>query len=319
MKKYVNIIVKEKNPLEGDVYQLILSNPSGDSLPSFTPGSHIELKTPNGLYRHYSLIGHGTMPNEYELGIKRMNNGRGGSIEIVDHLEIGQEIQVSVPENFFSLDPATEYLFIAGGIGITPILSMIEYLRDIGHENFHLIYCTRSLAQTPYLSRILQLIKPEQLTLHHDEGSISQQMDFWPFLAEPKDGFIYCCGPSAMMEDIKGMTGHWEEGSVRFEDFGSTPSQVLFTSDENTSFAVKHATTGNIYQIPQDKTILESLRDQGISLPSSCESGTCGTCLVHVIEGKPDHRDFILDSTRQESEILICISRSKSPILVLDW
>jgi len=319
MKKYVNLILKEKNPLEGDVYQLILSNPSGGSLPSFTPGSHIELITPKGLYRHYSLISHELTPNEYELGIKRMLNGRGGSIEIVDDLEIGQEIQVSVPENFFTLDPAREYLFIAGGIGITPILSMIKHLRDIGHENFHLIYCTRSLIQTPYLNRILQWIKPEQLTLHHDEGSISQQMDFWPFLAEPKDGLIYCCGPSAMMEDIKGMTGHWEEGSVRFEDFGSTPSKVSFAPEDNTSFAVKHATTGNIYQIPQDKTILESLRDQGISLPSSCESGTCGTCLVHVIEGEPDHRDFILDSTRQQKEILICISRSKSPVLVLDW
>ncbi len=319
MQKYFSLIVKEKNSLEGDVYQLILCNPSGDLLPSFTPGSHIEVKTPNGLYRHYSLIGDGKSPNQYELGIKKMANGRGGSVEIVDDLLIGQEIQVSVPENFFHLDHANEYLFIAGGIGITPILSMIKHLQDINHHNFHLIYCTRSLAQTPYLNYLLELIKPEQLTLHHDEGSTSNQIDFWPYLAEPKEGLIYCCGPSPMMEDVKGMTGHWDEGSVRFEDFGSSPTKLPMSSEGNTSFEVKHAKTGNNYPIAQDKTILESLREQGVSLSSSCESGTCGTCLVRLISGEPDHRDFILDSTRQQSEILICISRSKSPVLVLDW
>jgi phthalate 4,5-dioxygenase reductase subunit len=248
-----------------------------------------------------------------------MVNGRGGSIEIVDDLIIGQEIEVSEPENFFTLDPAAEYLFIAGGIGITPILSMLEYLKMIGHDHVHLIYCTRSLAQTPYLNRILSYLKPEQLTLHHDEGSIAKQMDFWPFLAEPNDGLIYCCGPSPMMEDIKGMTGHWDEGSVRFEDFGSSQTKSPMQLEGNTSFAVKHAKTGTVYQVPEDQTILEALRDQGVSLPSSCESGTCGTCLVNLIEGEADHRDFILDSKRQQSEILICISRSKSPVLVLDW
>jgi phthalate 4,5-dioxygenase reductase subunit len=319
MKKYLNLVVQEKKPLEGDVYQLILSNPSGNSLPSFTPGSHIEVQTPNGLYRHYSLIGDGKVPNEYQLGIKKMANGRGGSIELVDDLQIGQEIQVSLPENFFALENADEYLFIAGGIGITPILSMIEHLRDIGHENFHLIYCTRSLAQTPYLNRLQNTLKPEQLTLHHDEGSLSNQLDFWPFLAEPKEGLIYCCGPSTMMEDIKGMTGHWEEGTVRFEDFGSSQTKVPISTENNAPFDVRHAASGNNYHIPADQTILESLREQGISLPSSCESGTCGTCLVRLVEGEADHRDFILDSTRQQSEILICISRSKSSVLVLDW
>ena len=319
MKKYLNLVVQEKTSLEGDVSQLILSDPTGTLLPSYAPGAHIEVKTPNGLYRHYSLIGDGKTPNTYELGIKRMANGRGGSLEMVDELLVGQEIQVSLPENFFALENTDEYLFIAGGIGITPILSMIEHLRDIGHENFHLIYCTRLLAQTPYLNRLQNMLKPEQLTLHHDEGSPSNQLDFWPFLAEPKEGLIYCCGPSAMMEDIKGMTGHWEEGTVRFEDFGSSQTKAPISTENNAPFDVKHAASGNTYHIPADQTILESLREQGMSLPSSCESGTCGTCLVRLVEGEADHRDFILDSTRQQSEILICISRSKSPVLVLDW
>jgi ferredoxin-NADP reductase len=121
MKKYLNLVVQEKTPLEGDVYQLILSDPTGNLLPSFGPGAHIEVKTPHGLYRHYSLIGAGNAPLTYELGIKRMANGRGGSMEMVDELLVGQEIQVSLPENFFALEKADEYLFIAGGIGITPI------------------------------------------------------------------------------------------------------------------------------------------------------------------------------------------------------
>ncbi len=319
MKKYLNLVVQEKTPLEGDVYQLILSDPTGNLLPSFEPGAHIEVKTPHGLYRHYSLIGAGNAPHTYELGIKRMANGRGGSMEMVDELLVGQEIQVSLPENFFALEKADEYLFIAGGIGITPIMSMIEHLHEIGHDHYHLIYCTRTLDQTPYLNQLKNMLKPEQITLHHDEGLLSNQLDFWPFLALPKDGLIYCCGPSAMMEDIRGMTGHWEEGTVRFEDFGSSQTKPPLSAEDNSPFEVKHATSGHTYQIPANQTILESLREQGISLPSSCESGTCGTCLVKLVEGEADHRDFILDQARQQSEILICISRSKSPVLVLDW
>ena len=319
MKKYLNLVVQEKKPLEGEVHQLILSDSTGNLLPSFGPGAHIEVKTPRGLYRHYSLIGAGDEPYTYELGIKRMANSRGGSMAMVDELLVGQEIQVSLPENFFTLEKADEYLFIAGGIGITPILSMIEHLHETGHDHFHLIYCTRTLDQTPYLNRLKNMLKPEQLTLHHDEGSLSDQIDFWPFLAEPKDGLIYCCGPSAMMEDIRGMTGHWDEDTVRFEDFGSSQTKPHLSAENNLPFAVKHAASGHTYQIPAHQTILESLREQGISLPSSCESGTCGTCLVKLVEGEADHRDFILDQARQQSEILICISRSKSPVLVLDW
>ena len=296
-----------------------MTDPLGGELPHYTPGSHIEIKTPHGLYRHYSLIRDGKHPTAYELGIKRMSNGRGGSMEITNDLVIGQTIEVGYPENYFELETADEYLFIAGGIGITPILSMMEHLKQIGHTNYRLIYCTRSLGQTPYLDRIRTLIDPEKLIVHHDEGSASNQFDFWPYLAQPKQAHIYCCGPTPMMDDIRGMTGHWEEAYVHFEDFGSSQTNTPLSTAGNTAFEIKHAKTGRVYYVPEDKTILEALRAEDINLPSSCESGTCGTCLVRLVDGEADHRDFILDSKRQSTEILICVSRSHSPLLVLDW
>ena len=180
-------------------------------------------------------------------------------------------------------------------------------------RSFRLIYCTRSGDDTAYLDDI-RMQFADRAVIHHDAGDPDKVFDFWDELVKPGAGHVYCCGPAAMMEDIKGMSGHWPEGRVHFEDFN--PVDVVRADD--VAFSVTLADSGHVIPVPADRSILEALRDAGVATASSCESGTCGTCKATLVGGNVDHRDMVLEDAERQTKIMICVSRAQEGDLVIE-
>lgn len=284
-----------------------------NKLAPFEPGSHITVETPCGAMRRYSLVNGGLdSPDNFVIAVKREANSRGGSQSMHDQIEEGFALRVSAPENSFPLKDASEYLLIAGGIGVTPIYSMAQYLANEG-KSFHIIYCSRSSEESPYLTELKNSFNAK-LTVNHTEGNSENRFDFWDNFAEVKNMQVYCCGPEPLVEEIKAISGHWPEGRVNFESF--KPVEVTRAND--ISFNVTLKKSNRTINIPADRSILEAIRDAGIATSSSCESGTCGSCKTKLIEGDVDHRDMVLMDDEKESHIMICVSRPASGDLTID-
>jgi phthalate 4,5-dioxygenase reductase subunit len=218
-----------------------------------------------------------------------------------------------VPDNAFPLvDKAKAYLFIAGGIGITPILSMIRSFGELPPAPWKLFYLSRSPESTAYLDELAGLGK--QVKIHHDHGDPARSLDLWPALEKPNSAHIYCCGPRPLMESVRDMTGHWSPGNVHFESFNEGGG----VKADDKPFQVRLARTGGAFEVPVGKSILAALREHGCNAASSCESGTCGTCRTTLLEGEADHRDMVLMPEELAGQIMICVSRAKTAQLVLD-
>lgn len=290
-----------------------LKRSDGGELPTFTPGAHISVRVPNGLIRKYSLCNDPAQRDRYVIAVLREPTGRGGSLSLVDDAKPGDEILSAPPRNDFSLvrSPAG-YTFIAGGIGITPIMAMIRHLKSTGGR-FKLYYCTRAPQVTAFRD---ELSAPEfrgQVIIHHDGGDLSRALDLWPVLEQPK-GHIYCCGPRGLMEAVRDMTGHWSPSSIHFEAFTEPKKHT----PEDRPFRVRLARSGAVIDVPAGITILDAIRAAGHQAPSSCESGTCGTCRTRLIGGEADHRDLVLAESERAGNIMICVSRACGDELVLD-
>ena len=229
-----------------------------------------------------------------------------------EQADVGTVINIDPPENDFPLKEAQRYLLIAGGIGVTPIYAMAEHLEAEG-KDFNIIYCTRGPEDTAYLDE-MKAAYGDRLKLHHDEGDPEKVYDFWDHFEEISNMHVYCCGPHPLMEEIKAISGHWPEGRVNFEDF--KPVEVVRADD--VPFDVELAKSGRTVTVPADRSILEAVREAGISTVSSCESGTCGTCKCGLIAGDVDHRDMVLMDDEKDDHIMICVSRARSGGLVLD-
>ncbi len=311
MTSLIDVTVSARRALTDTIAEFTLTPVDGGALPSFTPGAHITVATPSGAMRRYSLVSDGAAPSEYVIALKREPASRGGSASMHDEALEGTVLQIEPPENDFALVPAPEYLLIAGGIGVTPILSMARHLSAQGSP-FRVVYCTRSAAETAYLDELAAM--GDHVTIHHDEGDFDQMYDFWDDFETPRPTHVYCCGPAPLMEEIKALCGHWPEGRVHFEDF--KPVEVVKPND--TAFTVRLKKSAQSIKIPSDLSILEGLRAAGVETVSSCESGTCGTCKCGLIEGEADHRDMVLMDHEKADKIMICVSRAKSAELVLD-
>jgi phthalate 4,5-dioxygenase reductase subunit len=285
-------------------------------LPQFTAGSHVSVRVPSGELRKYSLCNDPAERDRYVIAVKREDQGRGGSVSMVDAVKLGDVLEVSAPKNDFPLKPnAAGYVFIAGGIGITPILSMVRHLKSSSGPRFRLYYLSRSPGGTAFVK---ELSGPEfrgQVTVHYDDGDPAKSFDLWPVLQQPKGAHIYCCGPMPLMQAVRDMTGHWSTAAVHFESFVDG-SQTHKRDDR--PFPVHLARSGDSFDIPADKTILEVLRGAGYELASSCESGTCGTCKTRYLSGNPDHRDLVLSDSEKTTQVMICVSRAGPEGLTLD-
>lgn len=294
-------------------FELVQSD--GSELPPFTPGSHVKVQVPNGDLRKYSLCNDPAERHRYVVTVKREADGRGGSISMHDDAHEGDILPTSLPDNAFPLvDQAKSYLFVAGGIGITPILSMIRSFGELPPAPWRLIYLTRFPEATAFADELGRPELHRQVKIHHSHGDPSRSFDLWPELEKPNAAHVYCCGPRSLMESVRDMTGHWSRSNVHFESFNEGGG----VKSGDRPFKIQLARSGNEFEVPVGKSILATLREHGLNAASSCESGTCGSCRTRLIEGEADHRDMVLMPEEVDSQVMICVSRAKSPRLVLD-
>lgn len=287
---------------------------NGGDLPAFTPGSHIRVRTPAAVVRKYSLCGAPAERDRYLIAVKREDGGQGGSRSMHDHVHEGEELSVSLPENAFPMqEDAKAYLFIAGGIGITPILAMIRSLDELAPP-WKLVYLSRSAQTSAFLDVLADPAWQGRVTVHHDEGQPDREFDLWTLLEKPNTAQVYCCGPRGLMEGVRDMTGHWSPANVHFESFLEGGG----VRADDKPFTVRLARSGEAYEVPVGCSILQVLREHGHEVPASCESGTCGTCRTGLLQGQADHRDMVLLPEEEERQIMVCVSRAKSAELELD-
>jgi phthalate 4,5-dioxygenase reductase subunit len=298
-----------------DTWGLTLRHPRGDALETFTPGAHVRVTSPNGAVRRYSLCNSPAEGGRYELAVKRDPAGHGGSVSLVDEARVGDSLEVSAPHNAFELAPgAAGYVFIAGGIGITPILSMVRSLAASA-ARFHLYYLTRSPQDCAFRDELLAAPFAARTTLHHDGGEPARAFDLWPLLERPTREHVYCCGPRGLLEQVRAMSGHWPSGAIHFESFVDA---VAAARPEDRAFTVELARSGFEVEVPAGASILEAMRARGVVVASSCESGTCGTCRTRLLGGRADHRDLVLMDDERDDYIMPCVSRALTPRLALD-
>ena len=297
-----------------DIHLFELRDAAGGQLPAFTAGSHVSVRAPGGSVRKYSLCNDPAERDRYVIAVKRDPQGHGGSVDLVDNVHSGDSIEVSEPANAFELaEKAPAYLLIAGGIGITPILSMARRLEALG-KRYRLVYLTRSREDAAFAEELSREPFARKVTMHHDGGDATRSFDLWPLLEKP-NGHVYCCGPRGVMEAVRDMTGHWSRSAVHFESFLDATASA---KPEDKAFTVRLARSGSSIEVPPAVSILQAMREAGHEAPSSCESGTCGTCKTRLLEGAADHRDLVLMDDEREGWIMICVSRALTPAIVID-
>ena len=309
----LDLTIRGKRLLAEGIYEFELVSADGNDLPEFTAGSHLPIETPSGAMRQYSLSNDPSERDRYVIAVKLEPEGRGGSRSMIEETAEGDGLKSLEPANDFPLVDAPGYILGAGGIGITPILGMARALTAQG-KPFQLIYCTRSPELTAYRDVLTSDEVAGEVTIHHDDGDPDKVYDFWDLFETPTKAHIYCCGPKPLLEEVLGVTGHWPANAVHFEDF--KPVEMFRAAD--VAFDVTLAKTGATVSVPVGSTILDALRAAGIKTPSSCESGTCGTCKTGYLSGNVDHRDLVLMPEEKAEKIMICVSRADEKGLVLD-
>ncbi len=315
----IDVRVASRTVEATDICSYELVSLDGKPLPSFSAGSHVDVHLPGGMVRQYSLCNDPRATHHYLIGVLRDPLSRGGSQAMHDQIKEGDKIAISVPRNHFPLaHEASHHLLLAGGIGVTPILCMAERLAVVG-ASFEMHYCTRSPDRTAFRSRIAASSFADRVKFHHDDGPAEQLLNIPEVVAWPKPGLhLYVCGPKGFMDAVLGAARAkgWKSDALHFEFF---TADVSPTGTE-AGFQVKLASSGQLVDVPADKSVVHALADAGVEVLVSCEQGVCGTCLTRVLEGEPEHRDSYLTPEEQAAndQFTPCCSRSKSPILVLD-
>jgi vanillate O-demethylase ferredoxin subunit len=242
-----------------------------------------------------------------------------GSRLLHDAVHVGDTVEVALPRNHFPLAEGVQrHLLLAGGIGITPIMAMVAELKRRRAE-FRLYYCTRTPERTAFRDELDLLAAMGKVILHYDDGDPAKGLDIAALLAEPQPGtHLYYCGPSGMMAAAAAASAHWPAGTVHCEYFSGPGAAPPARFEDDRPFRVRLLKSGAEYEVPAGETIIGVLRRHGIETRTSCELGYCGACLTRYVAGEPDHRDPILGDTARETHMLICCSRAKSDVLVLD-
>lgn len=322
MSKQLLVRVAQKRQGAADVCVLDLVSEDGTPLPPYTAGSHIDLHLPGGLIRQYSLCSYQAAPERYQIAILREPSSRGGSQAVHDVLREGDTLAISPPRNLFELASGNHRaLLLAGGIGITPILCMAEFLAQ-RHRAFELHYCGRSLERMAFTSRLAAADMSECSHLHIDDGPQEQRLNLEAVLGHPGDEIhLYVCGPTGFIDAVVACAADkgWNPEHIHFERFSNTPA-VRPDGQAEGRFDIQLASTGELFSVEPDETVIEALARNGVFVETSCEQGICGTCLTGVKEGIPDHRDMYLSDSEkaQNNQFLPCCSRAQTPKLVLD-
>ncbi|WP_262063019.1 PDR/VanB family oxidoreductase [Streptomyces sp. STR69] len=271
----------------------------GRDLPGWEPGAHIDLVLPSGLVRQYSLCGDPADTSSYTVATRLVEDGRGGSREVHEQVRVGAELEVRGPRNRFPLVEAPAYVFVAGGIGITPILSMLRALPE--GVDWRLLYAGRTRESMPFLTEIEEL-GADRVTV------VAGLPDLDGELADVAEGaVVYCCGPEGLMAAVAERFP-----DVRLERFAPR------ASSKGEAFELELRRSGRTLTVPADSTVLAAVRAELPNTLYSCEQGFCGTCQQRVLEGEVEHRDELLTDTERADSMLICVSRARSARLVLD-
>ncbi|MBO4238134.1 2Fe-2S iron-sulfur cluster binding domain-containing protein [Pseudonocardia alni] len=307
----LHLVVEKKELLADDVVLLTLRDPSGAELPEWTPGAHLDLVLTADLVRQYSLCGDPGERSVYRVAVLREPAGRGGSAHVHDVVAEGDTVLVRGPRNRFALVDAPGYVFVAGGIGITPLVPMIAAAHAAGAD-WRLVHGGRSRASMAFTE--LAGRHPDRVTLvPQDEAGL---LDVAGILAAAAGRPVYCCGPEGLLAAVEA-EGERLGVPVHVERFSARPG-ALDGPDE--AFEVELSGSGTVVAVPAGCSILDALEGAGIATLSSCREGTCGTCETGVLAGEPDHRDSLLTEEEQASNevMMLCVSRSRSPRLVLE-
>lgn len=301
-----------------DIVTLDLVHAGGQALPHFEAGSHIDLELPGGRVRQYSLCNAPTETHRYQLGVLLDPASRGGSRSVHQDLAEGATVRISAPRNHFPLVPAQHSILLAGGIGITPLLSMAETLSQAGAD-FELHGCSRSVARTAFLPRLRGSAFADRVQLHFDDGDVVQKLDARAVLGRPAPGtHLYVCGPKGFMDFVLGTARGlgWAEANLHCEHFAGAAQD----RKDDGSFEVRIASTGRVIRVAKDESVVAALAAQGVDIPISCEQGVCGTCITRVLEGEPEHRDLYFSDAEKakNDQFTPCCSRARSALLVLD-
>ncbi len=304
--------VAGKDPVAAGVVALTLRHPDGAPVPAWEPGAHVDLVLRPGLVRQYSLCGDPADRSALRVAVLREPDGRGGSAYVHDRLAPGDQVDVAGPRNNFALVEAKRYLFVAGGVGITPIVPMLAAVERAGAD-WRLVYGGRTRASMAFRERLCRGYGDRVSIRPQDETGL---LDLAGLLAEPAEGTaVYCCGPEPLLAAVEGHCASWPAGALHVERFTARPD-----TGARDSFEVELARTGRTVLVPEDRSILEVVEDAGVPVLSSCREGTCGTCETDVLGGTPDHRDSLLtpDERAAGETMMICVSRSCGGKLVLD-
>ena len=301
------VVVARRDEAPG-VVGLELALPSSGALPAWTPGAHIDVELPGGLTRQYSLCGDPADSGRWRIGVLREADGRGGSRWIADELTEGAILRVRGPRNNFPLQPAGRYVFVAGGIGITPLLPMIRAVEATGAD-WVLHYGGRTRGSMAFLAELSRFGDRVRVYPQDEVGLL----DLGAVLDEP-GALVYCCGPTGLIEALE---ARCPAGMLRVERFTAVPVAV---EGPDSAFEVVCERSGVTVTVPPGTTVLQAVEDAGVDVLSSCAKGICGTCETAVLGGEPDHRDSLLTEEEKAAgdTMLICVSRCRGARLVLD-
>jgi vanillate O-demethylase ferredoxin subunit len=314
----LTLIVAKRLAETDDVLSVELTSADGCDLPPFEAGAHVDVHVRDSLVRQYSLCNSPTERHRYRLGILKAPDSRGGSSHLHSHLAEGTRLEVGRPRNAFRLQEDTRYaLLIAGGIGITPLLSMAYRLHAIGTP-FELHYCVKSRGKAAFRGELEACPFHSSVFLHCDDGPPEERLCPKVF-AKNDAADVYLCGPSGFMDWVTttALAAGLAPERIHSERFTGSGGPIESGVE---AFNVTAARSGITVTVDRTTTIVEALRSRGVDIPVSCEQGICGTCLTRVIEGVPDHHDlYQTDSEKADNTHMApCCSRSKSPVLVLD-
>ncbi|AHL74357.1 Vanillate O-demethylase oxidoreductase [Stutzerimonas stutzeri] len=315
----IEVIVSKKCSVAEGICSFELIGVEGP-LPAFEPGAHIDVHVAPGVIRQYSLCNDPAESHRYVIGVLNEPASRGGSRGLHEGIKVGDRLHIGEPRNLFALDPtATRHLLFAGGIGVTPILSMAWRLHAMGAE-FEMHYCSRSKTHAAFVDAIEAAPFADRVQFHFDNEPAQQKLDAKAVLSEAAAGtHVYVCGPSGFMDHVLDTARQqgWADGVLHREYFVA-PTATDTGTDKPFELELKRS--GLVVQVPAELTALQVLEAAGVAVESSCEQGICGACLTPVLEGEPEHRDqFLTDAERaRNDQFTPCCSRAQSARLVLD-
>jgi ferredoxin-NADP reductase len=308
VRRTTTAVVTNRELVTPDVVALTLADPVGGLLPSWTPGAHIDVRLPSGRRRQYSLCGSPGRRTEYRIAVRRIAEGGGGSIEMHNAFEVGDKLEFEGPRNaFYLVTDEREVLFVIGGIGVTPILPMIQTAQQRG-INWRAVYAGRSRDYMPLLDE-LAAVDPDRVTVWADDerGRFPTASDL---LADAGPATaVYVCGPTALLESVRIARNEHADAPLHYERFGPPP--VV----DGVPFELELARSRRVLSVPANRSALDVMLDRDSTTAYSCQQGFCGTCKVKVLEGEVDRRGRALEG---DDEMLVCVSRAKSGRVVID-